>query len=614
MVICGLTINAHQIRLAAAALAVALILLALTSATVLAASTGAAPATPFPPTFDSYGDSDFTSIASILAHRVRQTPFNLVATLIFLAAIIHTFMAAKLMAISHRRQKAHAEKIAAGKVSEKSIDIPAGILHFLGEIEVIFGLWVIPLMLAIGFFFDWSTVVNYFENSVNLTEPAFVIVIMVLASTRPILHLAEAIMRTISKSFGGSLAAFWVTVMTIGPLLGSFITEPAAMTISALLLAQRFYDLGPSTGFKYATLGLLFVNISIGGTLTHFAAPPILMVAGPWDWGTGFMLANFGWKAVVGIVLSNILYFWLFRGELSQLQSSFALRELKDEISKRFISRDLVDREWSKAELLIEEQQQIFDTVYKDTENFVTAVRDKVAAEIVPALEAEGIDRQMINEAMGNRFDEVLRFRLRRSLPALLPANERSEFQDPDWDKREDPVPVWITLVHVFFMGWTIINAHHAPLFLLGILFFLGFAQVTAEFQNRIRLQTAMLVGFFLAGLVIHGGVQGWWIAPVLGSLSETPLMLGATVLTAFNDNAAITYLSTLVPGFTDSMKYSVVAGAVAGGGLTVIANAPNPAGQSILKGFFENGISPALLLKAAIIPTAISWLALWLL
>ena len=140
---------------------------------------------------------------------------------------------------------------------------------------------------------------------------------------------------------------------------------------------------------------------------------------------------------------------------------------------------------------------------------------------------------------------------------------------------------------------------------------FLGFAQATPQYQNRIQLQPAMLVGFFLAGLVIHGGVQAWWIAPVLGNLNELPLMLGATVLTAFNDNSAITYLSTLVPGFTDGLKYAVVAGAVAGGGLTVIANAPNPAGQSILKNHFEAGVSPKGLLKAALVPTIILWLCL---
>lgn len=82
--------------------------------------------------------------------------------------------------------------------------------------------------------------------------------------------------------------------------------------------------------------------------------------------------------------------------------------------------------------------------------------------------------------------------------------------------------------------------------------------------------------------------------------------MLCATVLTAFNDNAAITFLSTLVPNFTDPLKYAVVAGAVAGGGLTVIANAPNPAGQAILKKYFENGVNPAKLAMAALIPTIV--------
>ena len=155
-------------------------------------------------------------------------------------------------------------------------------------------------------------------------------------------------------------------------------------------------------------------------------------------------------------------------------------------------------------------------------------------------------------------------------------------------------------------MGWTIANAHHPPLFILGMLFFLGFSQVSQDYQNRIDLKPAMLVGFFLAGLVIHGGVQGWWIAPILGNLGETSLVVVATVLTAFNDNAAITYLATLVPGFSDSLKYAVVAGAVTGGGLTIIANAPNPAGISLLKEYFENGVSPARLLAAAIGPTVI--------
>ncbi len=153
-------------------------------------------------------------------------------------------------------------------------------------------------------------------------------------------------------------------------------------------------------------------------------------------------------------------------------------------------------------------------------------------------------------------------------------------------------------------MVWTIANAHYAQLFVFGFLLFLGFAQITAHYQNVVRLRSALLVGFFLAGLVIHGGVQAWWIAPVLGGLGELPLMIVAAGLSGFNDNAAITYLSTLVPGFSDSLKHAVVAGAVAGGGLTIIANSPNPAGVSLLKHHFEGTVSPAGLLTWVAVPT----------
>jgi len=232
-------------------------------------------------------------------------------------------------------------------------------------------------------------------------------------------------------------------------------------------------------------------------------------------------------------------------------------------------------------------------------------LKDKYLSSIV----REGVDQNLVQDAFDKRFEEVKLSKMRESLPGLLPEHERPHFMDPDWDERDDPVPVWVTIAHVGFMAWTIFNAHHPEMFIPGMLFFLGFAQVSSPFQNRIDLKPALLVGFFLGGLVIHGGVQGWWIAPVLGNLTDIPLMLVATVLTAFNDNAAITYLSTLVPGFTDNLKYAVVAGAVAGGGLTVIANAPNPAGQSILKKYFENGVSPMGLLKAALTPTIIVWL-----
>ena len=100
----------------------------------------------------------------------------------------------------------------------------------------------------------------------------------------------------------------------------------------------------------------------------------------------------------------------------------------------------------------------------------------------------------------------------------------------------------------------------------------------------------------------------------MLASLSETPLFFGATVLTAFNDNALITYLATLVPDLSDPLKAAIVEGAVTGGGLTVIANAPNPAGQALLARFFGGAISPLGLLLAALVPTAVAMIAFRLL
>ncbi|KAB2833513.1 MAG: hypothetical protein F9K51_03425, partial [Candidatus Dadabacteria bacterium] len=403
-------------------------------------------------------------------------------------------------------------------------------------------------------------------------------------------------------------------ILTIGPLLGSFITEPAAITISALVLSNKFYDLKPSAKLKYATLGLLFVNISVGGTLTHFAAPPVLMVSGPWNWGTDFMLTHFGWKALIGILVSNGLYFIFFRRELARLQEGFALRTLKDRIESKYVTLVRIQKEFDSIKAAVEADTNILESISEKTELLLVLIRERMEKELLPKLKAEGIDESLIREAFEKRFEEIRLRKIRKYLPGVLPEDMRPEFTDPDWDKREDPVPNWVTAVHILFMAWTIINAHHTQLFVLGLLFFLGFAQITAPYQNRINLQPAMLVGFFLAGLVIHGGLQGWWIAPVLGSLKEFPLMLGATILTGFNDNAAITYLSTLVPNFTDSLKYAVVAGAVTGGGLTVIANAPNPAGQSILKRHFDDAVSPIGLFLAALLPTAVMFLCFWFL
>jgi hypothetical protein len=203
----------------------------------------------------------------------------------------------------------------------------------------------------------------------------------------------------------------------------------------------------------------------------------------------------------------------------------------------------------------------------------------------------------------------------RRELTALADRPSSPDVDEPEEPKDAAagplPVPGWLTIVHVCFMAWTVVTAHYPALFLGGFLIFLGFAKATAAYQSRIELKAPLMVGFFLAGLVIHGGLQGWWIAPVLGRLAEMPLYLTATVLTAFNDNAMITFLATLVPNLDESLKVAIVEGAVTGGGLTVIANAPNPAGQALLNRFFDDrAIAPLGLMVGALLPTIIAILA----
>lgn len=372
---------------------------------------------------------------------------------------------------------------------------------------------------------DGLSVAAYYIDTRNFTEPIFVVVIMAIASSRPVVQIAETCMRRVASIGKHTPAAWWLSILIVAPLLGSFITEPAAMTIAAFLLGQQFYQLEPTPKFQYATLGLLFVNISVGGTLTHFAAPPVLMVADAWHWNLPMMFTQFGWRAILGIVVATSVYYFIFR--------------------KHFA-------------------------------------------------------------ALAGRAGEG----------AVAEEN----------DSRPEPAPLWVVLVHLGFVAWTVLTLHHPPFFIGGFLFFLAFTMATHHHQYEIRLKTPLMVGFFLAGLVTHGGLQGWWISPLLSSLSEMPLYIGATLLTAFNDNAAITYLASQVAAFSpdqlvagqwvsktgaalanaEGLEYAVVAGAVTGGGLTVIANAPNPAGQSILSQYFKGGVSPLKLLLGAVFPTLV--------
>jgi hypothetical protein len=441
-----------------------------------------------------------------LGSRISAEPFNLVATIVFALAVLHTFFAARFTEWS-RRLQARSDRQADAEGRLRMPHVAAELLQFVGEVEVVFGLWAVPLLLLLAAFKGWDAAKHYVNDTVNFTEAIFVVVIMALASTRPIVELAERMLAALARLMGGTPAAWWFAILVFAPLLGSLITEPAAMTIAALLLGRRFFVRNPSMPLKYATLGLLFVNVSIGGTLTHFAATPVLMVARPWDWDSVFMISHFGWRSVVAIVISTLLVRFWFRRELNDMQS----RTSVDDLSR------------------------------------------------------------------------------------------------PEGSVAPVPTPTWVTVAYAAFIAYTVINAHYPVLLVGGFLFFLGFDRATAAYSTIEDFRLPLLVGFFLAGLIIHGGWQGWWIGPVLSRLTEVPLFFGSMTLTAFNDNALITYLATLVPNLGEPMKIAVVEGAVIGGGLTVIANAPNPAGYALLGRYFDDAIHPLRLFLGALVPTAIA-------
>ncbi|HSI64656.1 MAG TPA: putative Na+/H+ antiporter [Candidatus Saccharimonadia bacterium] len=422
---------------------------------------------------------------------MHPTPIEILATVLFALAVLHTFCVKRFAHWAHQYPK--------GSIQES-------LLHFLAETEVVFGLWAAALFAGIVALKQSVHDAVVYIESLNYTEPKFVLVVMVVAATKPVVQLAESMISAVARllPFKESMA-FYLAALTVGALLGSFITEPAAMTLLALVLKRRYFDHGLSRKCAYATLGLLFVNVSIGGTLTHFAAPPVLMVAAKWQWDTVFMFTTFGWRAALSCVVSTALVAWLFRKELNN----------------------------------------------------------------------------------------------------LAPIQQKAE-----------PVPAWLTVMHVLFLAAVVGFAHHPDVFFGVFMLFLGLVTATREYQDDLKLREGLLVGFFLAGLVTLGSLQAYWLKPLIASLDGATLFFGATGLTALTDNAALTYLGSLVEGIDDKLKYALVAGAVTGGGLTVIANAPNPAGVGILqraKAFGDEGISPLGLFLGALLPTGVAVVFFWL-
>lgn len=413
---------------------------------------------------------------------------EVIATVLFTLAVIHTFSVPVFARLANRGG-AH-----------------AGLWHLLSEVEVVFGVWASVLLVVMALSGGVTGAINYLDTR-NFTEPAFVFVIMVVAASRPILELVGLIVKGMARRMPmrAELATFFVT-MSIVPLSGSLITEPAAMTLAALLLRDAYFRRVGHSRFKYMTVGVLFVNVSIGGVLTSYAAPPVLMVAQTFGWDAAYMATHFGWRAATAVVFNAAV---------------------------------------------------------------LTLICRKYLCDDGPA-------------ARHDAFAET-----------AVPAQNRAA------------VPPAVIAVHLLFLVGIVLGAHYPVVFLGLLLLFIGYTEAYKRHQDKLMIKESLFVGFFLAGLVVLGGLQKWWLQDLLGGLSPVVLFWGATALTAVTDNAALTYLGSLVDGTSDLWRYMLVAGAVTGGGLTVIANAPNPAGFSILKKYFPDGtISPLKLLFAAFPPT----------
>ena len=410
---------------------------------------------------------------------MSPTSIQVVAAVIFALALIHTFSTKYFEHLAHTRPK------------------HAGVWHLLAEVEVVFGFWAMVMIVVMAFMTSRADAVSYLDGR-NFTEPMFVFAIMVVAGSKPVLQAASAAVQALVRLIPlPAPIAFFFTALAIVPLLGSFITEPAAMTLAALLMRDRIFTNASKT-LRYGTLGVLFVNVSIGGTLTPFAAPPVLMVAAKWNYDLAFMLTHIGWKAAIAVFINATVLTLLFAKELKAMSYSA-------------------------------------DSPYKG-------------------------------------------------------------------------VPMPMIALHGLFLLGIVVFAHHPAAFIAIFLLFMGVATAYPQHQERLILREGLLVAFFLGGLVVLGGMQAWWLQPVLMAMDETQIYFGATALTAITDNAALTYLGSQVEGLSEGFKYALVTGAVTGGGLTIIANAPNPAGASILKGTFDEGaINPLGLLAAALLPTVVA-------
>lgn len=416
-----------------------------------------------------------------------------IGTFFFACALLHTFLVSYFARLSRRFPKGSAVE---------------ALLHLLSEVEVVFGFWAFIFLTTWAMFEGFAPVIRY-QQSLQMTEPLFIFCIMIIASTRPVVTLARKAILTVSHLLARIFRFDYIllqlfTLMTLGPLLGSLITEPAAITITALLLHRMIDGAKIESSLLYGLLALLFVNISVGGALTHFAAPPILIVARTWNWSLIDVFSKLGEAAILTVFLNTLVFILMFRKK-------------------------------------IKNTMQVIEP------------------------------------------DHYL-------------------------------MPKWVSISHLVFLAAIVATAHYSQVFFGLFLIFAGLVTVTKTYQDELKFRESLMVAFFLSGLIVFGSFQRWWIEPLILQMNDVALFFGAATLTAVTDNAALTYLGSQVENLSEMSKWALVAGALSGGGLTILANAPNPAGYTVLSSKFPDSSLDALaLLKAAVVPTVIALVCFYL-
>jgi hypothetical protein len=433
---------------------------------------------------------------------MEPTTFNVISTVIFALAIIHTLLTPTI----HKKAQAIAVLKQKDELNWKRHHFSSELLYFFGEVEVVFGLWLIPLFFCFAFFYGWVPLLEYLNNR-NFIDPLYLMVIVAVIGTRPIMVFAEQVLEMIARIGNDSAAAWWWTLLTITPLLGAFIKEPGAMALASFLLVKKFYAFKPSSKLAHVTLALLFINVSIGGIVTYFSSRSFFIIAKNWDYDFFSTFLVFGWKSILAILLANSCCFLFFRKEF------------------------------------------------------------------------------------------------KNNLPPFIKNSEQTH-----------GMPIWITLTHVVFLIAIALTSSYPVIFVGLFLIFLGFYQATLFYQEPIHMRRALLVGFFFASLIVHGQLQGWWVGPMLKSASYLGTFVFSGILSAFIDNATVAYVFVNLPFLDKLDHYLLTVGAMSSGGLTVIANAPNPIGVAILRDHFEGGLSFAKLFLAACVPTIIVMGVFWLL